>query len=111
MPKRYSRRFAPVWIRRTRDPVEALAHARYLQQRGMGLQSLIGIYKHGFSMFRELLAVELRERSADAAQAARLLAAADAYSFRSSLARVEQIKSFHLLDHECLSAGDSSPRR
>jgi hypothetical protein len=62
-------------------PVEALAHARYLKQRGMGLQSLIAIYQYGFSMFREMLAVEVRERSADATQAARLLAAADAYSF------------------------------
>jgi hypothetical protein len=62
-------------------PVEALAHARYLKQRGIGLQSLISIYRYGFSMFRELLAIEVRERSADATQAARLLAAADAYSF------------------------------
>jgi hypothetical protein len=62
-------------------PVEALAHARYLKQRGMGLQSLVGIYQYGFSMFREMVAVEIRERSAGATQAARLLAAADAYSF------------------------------
>jgi hypothetical protein len=62
-------------------PVEALAHARYLRQRGVGLQSLVAIYKYGFSMFRELLAVEIRERATDPAQAARILAAADAYSF------------------------------
>jgi hypothetical protein len=62
-------------------PVEAVAHARYLRQRGVGLQTLIAIYKLGFSMFREMLAAEIRARAADAAQASRLLAAADAYSF------------------------------
>jgi hypothetical protein len=62
-------------------PVEAIAHARYLRQRGVGLQSLVAVYKYGFSMFREMLAVEIRECAADAAQAERLLAAADAYSF------------------------------
>jgi len=62
-------------------PVEALAHARYLRQRGVGLQSVIAIYKYGFSVFREMVAVELREHATDAGQAARILPAADAYSF------------------------------
>jgi hypothetical protein len=62
-------------------PVEALSHARYLRQRGVGLQTLISVYQLGFATFREMVAFELRERAADAGQLARITAAADAYSF------------------------------
>jgi hypothetical protein len=62
-------------------PVEALSHARYLHQRGIGMQTLISVYQLGFATFREMVAVELRERTADVGQLARISAAADAYSF------------------------------
>lgn len=62
-------------------PVEALAHARYLRQRGVPFQTLVSVYQLGFTMFREMVAVELRERAIDQGQFARLSAAADAYSF------------------------------
>ena len=62
-------------------PVEALAHARYLKQRGVGLGVLMDAYRLGFAMFREVLAVELREQAGSAEQRDRLLAAADAYAF------------------------------
>ncbi len=62
-------------------PVEALSHARYLRQRGVGLQTLISVYQLGFATFREMVAFELRGRATGAGQLARISAAADAYSF------------------------------
>ena len=62
-------------------PVEALEHARYLLQRGVGLGVLMDAYRLGFSMFREVLAVELRANATSPEQSRRLVAAADAYSF------------------------------
>jgi hypothetical protein len=62
-------------------PVEALEHARYLLQRGVGLGVLMDAYRLGFSMFREVLAVELRANATSAEQGRRLVEAADAYSF------------------------------
>jgi hypothetical protein len=62
-------------------PVEALEHARYLLQRGVGLGVLMDAYRLGFGMFREVLAVELRTHATSAEQSRRLLDAADAYSF------------------------------
>lgn len=62
-------------------PAEALVHARYLHQRGVGLGVLMDAYRLAFPMFREMLAVELRERASDEAQSHRLIAAADAYAF------------------------------
>lgn len=62
-------------------PVEALAHARYLRQRGVPFQTLVSVYQLGFTMFREMVAIELRERANDPRQLDRLGAAADAYSF------------------------------
>jgi hypothetical protein len=62
-------------------PVEALQHARYLLQRGVGLGVLMDAYRLGFAMFREVLAVELRASATSIEQSRRLVAAADAYSF------------------------------
>jgi hypothetical protein len=62
-------------------PVEALEHARYLLQRGVGLGVLMDAYRLGFAMFREVLAVELRANATSVEQRRRLVAAADAYSF------------------------------
>jgi hypothetical protein len=54
-------------------PVEALEHARYLLQRGVGLGVLMDAYRLGFSMFREVLAVELKARATSPEQSRRLL--------------------------------------
>lgn len=62
-------------------PVEALEHARYLLQRGVGLNVLMEAYHLGFAMFREVLAVELRANATSVEQGRRLVAAADAYAF------------------------------
>ena len=62
-------------------PVEALEHARYLLQRGVGLGVLMEAYRLAFAMFREVLAVELRAKATSIEQARRLVDAADAYSF------------------------------
>ena len=62
-------------------PVEMLAHARYVQKRGLGLRSLIDIYQVGFPMFRNVVRRELEERAKDRAQFERVAAAADDYAF------------------------------
>jgi hypothetical protein len=62
-------------------PVEALAHARMLRNRGVGLGTLLQVYKLGFAVFRDLLDLELRAHTSDPGQIARVTAASDAYSF------------------------------
>jgi hypothetical protein len=60
-------------------PAEALAHARYLQNRGMGLSTVIGVYKYGYPVFRNVVGSELAARAEDQAQAMRIGQAADEY--------------------------------
>jgi hypothetical protein len=60
-------------------PSEALANARYLQGRGIGLSTVIGIYKWGYAMFRPVVATELAAHINDPAQMARIGHAADEY--------------------------------
>lgn len=62
-------------------PVEALAHARYLRQRGVPFATLVSVYQLGYAMFREMIAIELRERASDTDQFTRLSAGADRYAF------------------------------
>jgi hypothetical protein len=62
-------------------PVEAISHARMLRARGVGVNTLIQVYKLGFAIFRDMLALELNAHSDDPAQIARVTAGADAYSF------------------------------
>jgi hypothetical protein len=62
-------------------PVEALAHALYLKSRGVGPTTLIGLYKYGFAVFRNILGIEAASRVNDPAQLARIAAAADEYCF------------------------------
>lgn len=62
-------------------PVEALAHTRFLQGRGVGLTTIVAIYQYGFTMFRDILATELADRVPDRAQAARIAQAVDEYFF------------------------------
>lgn len=62
-------------------PVEMLAHARFLSTRGVGVRSLMDVYRVGFPMFRNIVLRELEERSRDRAQFERIAAAADEYSF------------------------------
>jgi hypothetical protein len=62
-------------------PVEALDHARYLKARGIGLSTLLGVYKYGYAMFRQVVGTELAARAADEAQAARIAQASDEYMF------------------------------
>ena len=62
-------------------PVEALAHARMLRARGVGVNTLMQVYKLGFAVFRDMLALELAAHTSDPGQIARVTAAADAYSF------------------------------
>ena len=61
-------------------PVEALAHARMLRARGVGAGTLMQVYKLGYAVFRDMLALELEARTSDPAQIARVTAGADAYS-------------------------------
>jgi hypothetical protein len=63
-------------------PVEALEHVRFLDRRGVGLTSLLGIYKYGTAMFRNVVTAELAARVEDPAQLARITQAADDYLFR-----------------------------
>jgi hypothetical protein len=49
-------------------PVEALAHARYPRARGIGLSTLIGVYKYRYAMFRQVVGTELAARAEDPAQ-------------------------------------------
>jgi hypothetical protein len=62
-------------------PAEALAHARYLQARGIGLSTVIGVYKYGYAMFRQVVGTELAARAEDPDQMARIGQAADEYMF------------------------------
>jgi hypothetical protein len=62
-------------------PVEALAHARYLHSQGVGLTSVIGIYKYGYTMFRNILNTELALRVKDPVQLRRVTQFADDYCF------------------------------
>jgi hypothetical protein len=62
-------------------PVEALAHARYLRSRGIGLSTLLGVYKYGYAMFRELVGAELAARIDDRPQLERIGQASDEYMF------------------------------
>ena len=62
-------------------PVEALAHARMLRARGVGLGTLLQVYKLGFAIFRDMLGLELAAHTSDQGQIARVTAGADAYSF------------------------------
>jgi hypothetical protein len=62
-------------------PAEALAHARFLKSRGIGLGTLIGVYKYGYAMFRAVVGAELAARAEDADQMARIGLAADEYMF------------------------------
>jgi hypothetical protein len=62
-------------------PAEALAHARYLKSRGVGLSTLIGVYQYGFAMFRAVVGDELAARAEDEAQMARIAKASDEYMF------------------------------
>jgi hypothetical protein len=63
-------------------PAEALANARYLRARGIGLSTVIGIYKYGYAMFRQVVGYELAARAGgDPAQMARIGQAADQYMF------------------------------
>jgi len=62
-------------------PVEALQHVRFLQRRGVGWRSFLGIYKYGAAMFRAMVNLELEARAADPAQVTRIKAAGDEYLF------------------------------
>jgi hypothetical protein len=62
-------------------PAEALAHARFLQARGIGLGTVIGVYKYGYAMFRAVVGAELAARTEDPDQMARIAKAADEYMF------------------------------
>jgi hypothetical protein len=62
-------------------PAEALAHARYLKSRGVGLSTLIGVYQYGYAMFRAVVGNELAARAEDEAQLARIAKASDEYMF------------------------------
>jgi hypothetical protein len=62
-------------------PSEALAHARYLKANGIGLSTLIGVYKYGYAMFRQVVGTELAARTEDPVQMARIAQASDEYMF------------------------------
>jgi hypothetical protein len=62
-------------------PVEALAHARYLKARGIGLSTLIGVYQYGYAMFRQVVGTELAARTEDPMRMARFAQASDEYMF------------------------------
>jgi hypothetical protein len=62
-------------------PAEALAHARFLKSRGIGLGTLIGVYQYGYAMFRHVVGTELAARTEDQAQMARIGQASDEYMF------------------------------
>ena len=62
-------------------PVEALEHARYLRSRGIGLSTLLGVYKYGYAMFRELVGAEMAARIDDRAQLERIAKGSDEYMF------------------------------
>jgi hypothetical protein len=52
-----------------------------LRTRGVGVGTLLQVYKLGFAVFRDMLGFELLAHTSDPAQIARVTAAADAYSF------------------------------
>jgi hypothetical protein len=62
-------------------PAEALAHARFLKARGIGLATTIGVYQYGYAMFRQVVGTELAARTEDQAQMARIGQASDEYMF------------------------------
>jgi hypothetical protein len=62
-------------------PVEALEHVRFMQQRGVGWTSFLGIYQYGAAMFRNMVHLELDAQVQDSAQLARIKAAGDEYMF------------------------------
>jgi hypothetical protein len=62
-------------------PAEALAHARFLKARGIGLGTTIGVYQYGYAMFRQVVGAELAARAEDPAQMARIAQASDEYMF------------------------------
>jgi hypothetical protein len=62
-------------------PAEALAHARFLKARGIGLGTTIGVYQYGYAMFRQVVGAELAARAEDPAQMARIGQASDEYMF------------------------------
>jgi hypothetical protein len=62
-------------------PVEALAHARFLQSRGVGLHALVALYQYGFAMFRNVMRSEA-VNIPDMGQQLRIGVASDDYFFR-----------------------------
>lgn len=63
-------------------PVEALAHVRFLQSRGLGFNTVVKIYQYGFALFRMLARTELAGRVPDPRQAQRIGQGLDDYFFR-----------------------------
>lgn len=62
-------------------PVEAVEHVRFMQRRGVGWTSFLGIYRYGAFMFRNMIHLELDAHVSDPAQRARIKAAGDEYLF------------------------------